>query len=67
MATKTPAGSTSDSIVVPEKRNTNFFSRIKKSNVQFAKSQAKSLGVCHSEYVDLLIERERNKTAHAQA
>jgi hypothetical protein len=54
-------------IVVPEKRNTNFFSRIKKSNVQFAKERSKALGICHSEFVDLLIERERNAGAGTSA
>lgn len=57
----------SDGIVVPEKRNKNFFSRIKESNVQFAKAQAKAKGICHSEYVDLLIEREKNGGPRAVA
>ena len=53
-------------VSVPEKRETNFFTRIKKSNEQWVKAQAKAKGLNQSEYVDLLIDGLRSqREAHA--
>jgi hypothetical protein len=53
-------------VVAPEKRSVNFFVRLKKTNSDWAKSQAKAKGMNHSEYMDLLIDRLRGGDAHAE-
>jgi hypothetical protein len=50
----------------PEKRNTNFFARVKASNKEWVDGQAKKKGLNTSQYVDLLIENLKGgQQAHA--
>lgn len=50
-------------VQVPEKRNTNFFARVKKTNKQWIEEQAKANKVNSSEYFDLLCEKLRGGEA----
>ena len=48
-------------LVAPEKRKKAMFVTIKESNVRYLEARAKSLGLNKSEYIDLLVQRERVK------
>lgn len=61
-----PAPQALADVTAPEKRDANFFARVRASNKKWIESQAKERGLNSSQYFDLLVEKLKSGTsAHA--